>query len=415
MRAWGHERRRDLAYSGSSAGSSCTRDLVDGRQRHGDVDRDMEASTGSSLGTLPCDIMANLLTYAGAESLLRYEVTSRAAREVIRSREASLWSVLLRATWPREGDALVSLAKGFLLSEGIEGVLTFPRMFVGGAVGDERRIFRALMTSRDASTNIARLDANGVHDERRGFRASVARRKAQGLYDGPKRYTDRLAFIVTMGEFCGLASWQTVHDERLGGGFRLGLRWQPRVDETHFDFDCSMDACHQWDEVMTREKVGAPLRQSLSVIDMHSFECVQLLKDDVPWSLELLDADYKDMKSGDVIIYPDRICDLFRHNHGRRYCGDDTEGMYYTLIKTDHVEVCKLAPYATLRPCGSDGVFQLRHVDLSYDQLDCYNVTSIHHFCDLVADVIKQTHAPVTSSPGDGYNSNRTESDTDDY
>ena len=166
---------------------------------------------------------------------------------------------------------------------------------------------------------------------------------------------------------------------------------------------------------MTREKVGVPLRQSLSVIDMYSFECVQLLKDDVPWSLEHLDEDLQGMKAGDVIVYPDRICDLFRHNHGHRYDGDDTEGMYYTLIKTDHVEVCKLAPYATLRPCGSDGAFRLHHVDVSFDQLNCCNVVGIHHFCDLVADVIKQTHAPVTSSPGDGYNSNRTESDTDDY
>ena len=99
--------------------------------------------------------MAHLLTYADASGVLCYESTSRAMRDLVQSFETSLWSALLRATWPREGEALASLGNGF-----------FPRSD-GGSDGPRpvmapdscRRIFRAFRTSRDARTNIARLES----------------------------------------------------------------------------------------------------------------------------------------------------------------------------------------------------------------------------------------------------------------
>jgi len=353
--------------------------------------------------------MAHLLTYADASGVLCYESTSRSMRDLVQSFETSLWSALLRATWPREGEALASLGNGFLpRSDG-------PRQVM--APDSCRRIFRAFRTSRDARTNIARLDANGFHDDRTGFEAFVARCQARV----GAAAINRLAFLVTMGEFSGLATWQMFPDGLGLGREKFGLRWSPRVnimEQTQFQFDCSFDGCcghNFWTPEVIREKLGSKLQQSIHVIDVQSFECVKFIKDVHPWSIEILDGDYETerLKAGDLLTYSAGNCDLFRHNREEHF---SESSLNERLIESDRVEACMLEPFATLRPVGSDGIFQLQSLTLSFDHGEYQNVRSTDHFLEFIADVVKQTHAPVTGRPGDDYNSDRTSytSDSDD-
>ena len=347
--------------------------------------------------------MAHLLTYADASGVLCYESTSRAMRDLVQSFETSLWSALLRATWPREGEALASLGNGF-----------FPRSD-GGSDGPRpvmapdscRRIFRAFRTSRDARTNIARLDANGVHDDLRGFMSFIARQKGRDL-SGAATPMNRLAFLVTMGEFSGLAMWHWIPDGLGQGREKFGLRWSPRVDQTLFRFECSFEGHNWWSPEVTREKLGSKLQQSIHVIDVQSFECVQFIEDVQPESIEILETDYEAerLQAGDLLTYSSGNCELFRHNREEHFSESSRDER---LIESDRVEACMLEPFATLRPVGSDGSFRLDHLDLSFDHGGSQqNVRIEDHFLDFIADVVKQTHAPVTGRPGDDYNSDRT-------
>ena len=216
---------------------------------------------------------------------------------------------------------------------------------------------------------------------------------------------NRLAFLVTVGEFSGLASWQMVTDVIQSSHEKLGLRWQPRVDEAdHFRFDCDFDGHNWWSERMCKEKVGNTLLQSIHVIDMLSFECVQLLKDASQSSIEILESNFDEegLEAGDLLTYPGDLLThhhmLFRHNYRQHFVRSPSK----PWRNRSSIEACVLEPFATLRPVvGSDDVFRLHSLDLEFQHAQLCGVKTPEHLCDVIADVVKQTHAPVTSSPGD--------------
>ena len=214
------------------------------------------------------EIAAQVLAFGDAGDLLRSESTARALRDVIRSREQSLWGALTRAAWPVEGAALCSL-------------------------GDERRVFRAFRTKRPARTNIR------------------SRVYSDDLHAG----ADDLAFVATVGCFAGVAHWEIPVDvaHRVDSTIKQ-LHWRPLPDATHFDQPESRSS--------SPEPLPA-LAASLHVIDMRSFQCVTLISDVSPDDIEILRRSYEDMglQKNDVLTYPHHSALFSRHNIYNRRIG----------------------------------------------------------------------------------------------
>ena len=198
--------------------------------RHRDRQETMNAS-------LPDDLTLRIFGFCSAKCLLTAEVASRALRDLRwhKTNDAH-WCGLLRARWPREGPALCSLRQR----------------------ATARQLFRAFATKRDARTQIMRRPERVVDtddsDEEEKFRIWGE----DQANDDP----DRLAFLVCVGRFAGLASWMQVPaDAPYSIALKPGLAWKPTDAETSFNIEIPQDV-HMLSRAQIIEEHEGTLREA---------------------------------------------------------------------------------------------------------------------------------------------------------
>ena len=310
---------------------------------------------------LPDDLTLRIFGFCSAKCLLTAEVASRALRDLRwhKTNDAH-WCGLLRARWPREGPALCSLRRA------------------GPATA--RQLFRAFATKRDARTQIMR------RPERVVVTADADERMQLEQKDAADDDEERLAFLVCVGPFAGLARWMRVPD---GFGSRdvTFLRWESQSTGTSLDIEIRKDWPHwtTWTAAEVKERYGDQLAQSVYVIDMQTHKCVTLFEGVGP-------EGHRFSQHGDMITYPPRYHSV-RHNFMDDIARDgadlDEEDPRLHFSYYGSIEHCVVEPVLSL--LVSPGTLHLHVTDLLFDD---YPTATVIHPCSVreyFVDTIAQT------------------------
>ena len=147
---------------------------------------------------LPDDLQLHLLGFVrDASTVLALEIASKAVLSLRRSQSRhkeheQMWVGFLRARFPREAPALLSLGDN-------ERRLGLPPR------ANARGLYEAFCTKKLAETNINTVDLEADDDA-----------------------SEEIAFLARVGRFAGLVSWTELEYQ---GRERSLLRWQPALSE----------------------------------------------------------------------------------------------------------------------------------------------------------------------------------------
>ena len=315
--------------------------------------------------SLPDELTCHIFGFCSATCLLMVEAASRALRDLREHKQHDLhWCGLLVARWPREDPVLLSLR---------------PR-------ATARQLYRAFSTKRDARTQIMRRPERVIYSED----AQRHRQAEDETNYGP----GRLAFLVCVGPFAGLARWMDVPvGIAYSSAMKPGLAWEPQTG-TSFDIEFPQDV-HTLDEQQLFDGYGDQIAQSLHVIDLRTHKCVTLFSDIVPWSINIHTMDdntFPHSEVGDVTTYSSHLeWRSFRHNHMRDFDEDDLQELYHESclgsVGYRKIEHCILGPFLTLRPAT-----RLYQAELSWSHAEYMTVLSPLAVCEYLGDTIEQTH-----------------------
>ena len=321
--------------------------------------------------SLPDDLTLRIFGFCSAKCLLTAEVASRALRDLRwhKTNDAH-WCGLLRARWPREGPALCSLRQR----------------------ATARQLFRAFATKRDARTQIMRRPERVV--------VTANEQQLRAHKDAVEDDTQRLACLVCVGRFAGLARWIPVPDGLAWQpitAMRPGLAWQPSAADTSFDIEIPQDV-HILSADQIIERYGDELAQTVHVINMQTHKCVTLVEDVVPWSINIdtMDDDaFPHSEVGDVTTYSSHLeFRSFRHNLMRDIDEDDLQELYHNdrlgSVGYTSIEHCILCPFLTLRP--SNGQLRMHRAELEWSHAEYMTVMTPLALREYLADTIEQTH-----------------------
>ena len=167
--------------------------------------------------SLPDELTLHIFGFCSAKCVLTVEAASRALR-ALRAHKTNdgLWCGLLCARWPREGPVLCSLRPG----------------------ATARQLFRAFATKRDARTQIMRRPERVVDTDDEDEEEKYRIEGEDQANDDP----NRLAFLVRVDRFAGLARWMQVP---VGNAHNLalkpGLARQPPPADTSYDIEIPQD------------------------------------------------------------------------------------------------------------------------------------------------------------------------------
>ena len=322
--------------------------------------------------SLPDELTLHIFGFCSAKSVLTVEVASSALRHRwgLCGANDDLWCGLLRARWPREGPVLCSLR---------------PR-------ATARQLFRAFATKRDARTQIMRRPERVV--------VTANEQQLRAHKDAVEDDTQRLACLVCVGRFAGLARWIPVPDGLAWQpitAMRPGLAWQPSAADTSFDIEIPQDV-HELSAERIIELYGDELAQTVHVIDMQTHKCVTLVEDVVPWSINIdtMDDDaFPHSEVGDVTTYSSHLeFRSFRHNLMRDIDEDDLQELYHNdrlgSVGYTSIEHCILCPFLTLRP--SNGQLRMHRAELEWSHAEYMTVMTPLALREYLADTIEQTH-----------------------
>ena len=324
--------------------------------------------------SLPDDLTLRIFGFCSAKCLLTVVAASRALRVLQwhKTNDAH-WCGLLRARWPREGPALCSLRRP-------------------GATA--RQLFRAFATKRDARTQIMRRPERVVDTDDEDEEEKYRIEGEDQANDDP----NRLAFLVRVGRFAGLACWMQVP---VGNAYNLalkpGLAWQPPPADTSYDIEIPQDV-HTLSVQQIIERYGDELAQTVHVIDMETHKCVTLVEDVVPWCINI-DTRNDDVSPysqiGDVTTHSSHLeFRSFRHNFMRDVDEDGLEELYYDdrlgSFGYTRIEHCILCPFLTLRP--SNGQLRMYRAELEWAHAEYMTVMKPLALREYLADTIEQTH-----------------------
>ena len=209
---------------------------------------------------------------------------------------------------------------------------------------------------------------------------------------------DRLAFLVRVGRFAGLAKWMQV-PAGYSIALKPGLAWKPTDAETSFDIEIPQDV-HMLSADQIIERYGDELAQTVHVINMQTHKCVTLVEDVVPWSINIdtMDDDaFPHSEVGDVTTYSSHLeFRSFRHNLMRDIDEDDLQELYHNdrlgSVGYTSIEHCVLCPFLTLRP--SDGQLRMHRAELEWVHVysEYMTVRTELALREYLADTIEQTH-----------------------
>ena len=322
--------------------------------------------------SLPDELTLHIFGFCSAKSVLTVEVASSALRHRwgLCGANDDLWCGLLRARWPREGPVLCSLR---------------PR-------ATARQLFRAFATKRDARTQIMRRPERVV--------VTANEQQLRAHKDAVEDDTQRLACLVCVGRFAGLARWVPVPDGLAWQpitAMRPGLAWQPSAADTSFDIEIPQDV-HILSADQIIERYGDELAQTVHVINMQTHKCVTLVEDVVPWSINIdtMDDDaFPHSEVGDVTTYSSHLeFRSFRHNLMRDIDEDDLQELYHNdrlgSVGYTGIEHCILCPFLTLRP--SNGQLRMHRAELEWSHAEYMTVMTPLALREYLADTIEQTH-----------------------
>ena len=322
--------------------------------------------------SLPDELTLHIFGFCSAKSVLTVEVASSALRHRwgLCGANDDLWCGLLRARWPREGPVLCSLR---------------PR-------ATARQLFRAFATKRDARTQIMRRPERVV--------VTANEQQLRAHKDAVEDDTQRLACLVCVGRFAGLARWIPVPDGLAWQpitAMRPGLAWQPSAADTSFDIEIPQDV-HMLSADQIIERYGDELAQTVHVINMQTHKCVTLVEDVVPWSINIdtMDDDaFPHSEVGDVTTYSSHLeFRSFRHNLMRDIDEDDLQELYHNdrlgSVGYTSIEHCILCPFLTLRP--SNGQLRMHRAELEWSHAEYMTVMTPLALREYLADTIEQTH-----------------------
>ena len=322
--------------------------------------------------SLPDELTLHIFGFCSAKSVLTVEVASSALRHRwgLCGANDDLWCGLLRARWPREGPVLCSLR---------------PR-------ATARQLFRAFATKRDARTQIMRRPERVV--------VTANEQQLRAHKDAVEDDTQRLACLVCVGRFAGLARWIPVPDGLAWQpitAMRPGLAWQPSAADTSFDIEIPQDV-HILSADQIIERYGDELAQTVHVINMQTHKCVTLVEDVVPWSINIdtMDDDaFPHSEVGDVTTYSSHLeFRSFRHNLMRDIDEDDLQELYHNdrlgSVGYTSIEHCILCPFLTLRP--SNGQLRMHRAELEWSHAEYMTVMTPLALREYLADTIEQTH-----------------------
>ena len=322
--------------------------------------------------SLPDELTLHIFGFCSAKSVLTVEVASSALRHRwgLCGANDDLWCGLLRARWPREGPVLCSLR---------------PR-------ATARQLFRAFATKRDARTQIMRRPERVV--------VTANEQQLRAHKDAVEDDTQRLACLVCVGRFAGLARWMPVPDGLAWQpitAMRPGLAWQPSAADTSFDIEIPQDV-HILSADQIIERYGDELAQTVHVINMQTHKCVTLVEDVVPWSINIdtMDDDaFPHSEVGDVTTYSSHLeFRSFRHNLMRDIDEDDLQELYHNdrlgTVGYTRIEHCILCPFLTLRP--SNGQLRMHRAELEWSHAEYMTVMTPLALREYLADTIEQTH-----------------------
>ena len=322
--------------------------------------------------SLPDELTLHIFGFCSAKSVLTVEVASSALRHRwgLCGANDDLWCGLLRARWPREGPVLCSLR---------------PR-------ATARQLFRAFATKRDARTQIMRRPERVV--------VTANEQQLRAHKDAVEDDTQRLACLVCVGRFAGLARWIPVPDGLAWQpitAMRPGLAWQPSAADTSFDIEIPQDV-HILSADQIIERYGDELAQTVHVINMQTHKCVTLVEDVVPWSINIdtMDDDaFPHSEVGDVTTYSSHLeFRSFRHNLMRDIDEDDLQELYHNdrlgSVGYTSIEHCILCPFLTLRP--SNGQLRMYRAELEWAHAEYMTVMTPLALREYLADTIEQTH-----------------------
>ena len=262
------------------------------------------------------------------------------------------------------------------------------------AAGNRAQLFRAFATKRDARTQIMRRPERVVDtddsDEEEKFRIWGE--------DQANDDRNRLAFLVRVGRFAGLARWMQVP---VGNAYNLalkpGLAWQPPPADTSYDIEIPQDV-HTLSVQQIIERYGDELAQTVHVIDMETHKCVTLVEDVVPCSMNIYtrnDDAFPYSRVGDVRTHSSHLeFRSFRHNFMRDVDERYLEELYESLEGSGYtsIEHCVLCPFLTLRP--SDGQLRMHLAELEsvHSYSEYITVRTELALREYLVDTIEQTH-----------------------
>ena len=302
--------------------------------------------------TLPDDLQLHLLGYVrDASTVLALEIASKAVLSLRRSssrhkEHEQMWVGFLRARFPREAPALLSLGDN-------ERRLGFPPR------ANARGLYKAFCQKKCAVTNIDTVDLE-VDDDA----------------------SEELAFIARVGRFAGLVSWTEIEYH---GRERPLLRWQPKSSEAPIGV---LELDDVAEDATIEEVTGDRLRQELHVIDLRTMNCATLFSR-IPTSIGLLGT------------YRRAICEthaagFFMHDERVGFGQHLTTRLQHALDDGTCV-CCLIEPILLLREVMPDcSSYNLALADFILNPFDwpvSTIVQSPEDVCGFMAEVIRQTHS----------------------
>ena len=299
--------------------------------------------------TLPDDLQLHLLGYVrDASTVLALEIASKAVLSLRRSpsrhkEHEQMWVGFLRARFPREAPALLSLGDN-------ERRLGLPPR------ANARGLYKAFCTKRRAVTNIDTVDLE-VDDDA----------------------SEELAFIARVGRFAGLVSWTEIEYH---GRERPLLRWQPKSSEAPLGV---LELDDVAEDATIEEVTGDRLHQELHVIDLRTMNCVTLFSR-IPTSVGLLATHRR-------AICETHAAGFFMHDERVGFRQQLTTRLQDALNDGTCV-CCLIEPILLLREVAPD-LYNLALADFILNPFD-WPVSTIlqspEDVCRFMAEVVRQTH-----------------------
>ena len=305
---------------------------------------------------LPDDLQLHLLGYVrDASTVLALEIASKAVLSLRRlqsrhKEHEQMWVGFLRARFPREAPALLSLGDN-------ERRLGLPPR------ANARGLYEAFCTKKLAETNIDTVDLEADGDDA----------------------SEDIAFLARVGRFAGLVSWTELEYQ---GRERSLLRWQPPSSEARvgvLDLEAVVEG-----EASESEVIGNKLLQQLHVIDLRSFRCVTLFSRN-PHSVELLGGDYGEFYDA---ILESSVTGFFMHDERVDFKQGSTPRLGAAL-EDGSCTLCLMAPLLVLReylPLK----FRIAQLDFVINPFNWPDLPTIKQspedVCGFLAEVIRQTH-----------------------